>query len=364
MAAEPSARAPWRAASLLVLLVLSAALVGCRGSESPVYTTQFVAFDRAIDLSILGAPRDTAVAAARQAERDLVFLERAWHAWRPGPMMRVNELLASGEPFAAPPSLLPLIRKSRVLAMQSGNLFNPAIGRLMDLWGFHADLPECRPPPSDKAIQRLVAAAPTMGDLYVDGILLQSDNAAVQLDFDAIVRGYAMDIAMEGLRSHGIRHAMINAGGDLRAIGSRAGRPWRGTIKRAGGTAVLGIVDISGDASLFTSSDHRHNFICEGTLYHNVIDPDTGRPAAGFKAVTVLHQGDAATADAAATALMVAGPERWQDIAGRLGIRHVLAVDEAGTLHLTPAMQARVEFYDGEPDLVIGAPAPDDLPSG
>jgi thiamine biosynthesis lipoprotein len=343
--------------------MLALLLAGCRGADTPVFTTQFVAFDSAVDLSIVGVSRQQALEAAQQAERELIFLDHAWHAWEAGPMLRVNELLPRGEPFAAPPSLLPLIRQSLVLAQQSDNLFNPAVGRLQTLWGFHTDVPECRPPPSSAAIRRLVRAQPTMADLYLDGILLQSDNPAVQLDFDAIATGAAMDIVMKGLRDQGIRNALINAGGNLRVSGNRAGRPWRAPVRRAGGTAVMGIIDISGDASLFTSGNHRRNFIYEGTLYHNVIDPRSGWPANGFQAVTVLYDGDAAVANAAATALMVAGPERWHEIAQRMGIHDVLAVDEAGTLHMSPSMQQRIQLLDSHPDIVVSAPLveePDD----
>jgi thiamine biosynthesis lipoprotein len=59
--------------------------------------------------------------------------------------------------------------------------------------------------------------------------------------------------------------------------------------------------------------------------------------------VTVLHD-DATTADAAATALFVAGPDRWYEIARRMGIRYVLLVDDDGVLHMNPAMEKRLNF--------------------
>ncbi|MGB5733752.1 MAG: FAD:protein FMN transferase, partial [Thiohalocapsa sp.] len=258
---------------LLASLLLAALVAGCGGTETPVYTTQFIAFQSAVDLSIVGMLKQDAVAAAAEVEQDFLFIDRAVHPWKPGPMVRVNELLATGEPFAAPPSLLPLLRQSQVFAQQSDNLFNPAIGHLMRLWGFHTDEPECRPPPASRDIARLVKAAPTMADLYLDGIMLQSDNPAVKLDFAALASGYAMDLAIDNLRSQGVRSAMINAGGDVRAIGDRAGRAWRVPIRRASGTRVLGTINVSGDASVVTRSDYRHNFLYEGKTYHSVIDP-------------------------------------------------------------------------------------------
>ncbi|WP_295882611.1 FAD:protein FMN transferase [uncultured Thiohalocapsa sp.] len=348
-------RRPTRA-GLLPALAAAALLAACRGAETPVYTTQFVAFDAAVDLSIVGKLKEEARAASAEVEEDFLFLERAADAWAPGPMTRVNELLPTGEPFAAPPSLLPLLRRSQALAYETDNLFNPAIGHLLRLWGFHMQEPECRPPPPEAAIERLVARAPTMADLYLDGIMLQSDNPAVRLDFDGIIVGYAMDLAMANLRDRGIRHAMLNRSDDVRIIGDRAGRPWRVPVRRGSGAGVLGIIDVVGDAAVFTSSVHARNFIYEGQTYHDVIDPRTGRPAEGLQAVTVLHEGPAAVADAAADALMVAGLAGWRDIAARLDLRHVLLIDDAGTVHMTPAMAERLELLDERTDVALTRP--------
>jgi thiamine biosynthesis lipoprotein len=338
---------------VLTVLLLPWLLLGCRGAETPVYTIQFVAFDAAVDLSIVGKLKDDAQAAAAEVEQDFLFIAHATNPWKPGPMTRVNELLPTGEPFAVPPSLLALLRQAQALSLESQGLFNPAIGHLYRLWGFHTKEPECRPPPAKAAIERLVEAHPSMGDLYLDGIMLQSDNPAVRLDFDAIVVGYAMDLAMENLQAHGIRHALINVAGDVRTMGDRAGRPWRVPVRRGSGAGVLGILDVVGDMAVFTSSEYARNFIYDGKIYHDVLDPRTGYPAAGIQAVTVLVEGSAAVADAAADALMVAGIDGWQDMAARLGVRHVLLIDDAGTVHMTPAMAERIELIDPRADVAI-----------
>ena len=358
-AVPPAAPAPPRRRCLpaapgpLLAAVALALLVGCRGAETPVYTTQFVAFDAAVDLSIVGKLKEDAQEASAEVEQDFLFLDYATDAWDPGPMTRVNELLPKGEPFAAPPSLLPLVRQSQALALKTGDLFNPAIGHLLRLWGFDAPEPECRPPPAAAAIERLVARAPTMADLYLDGIMLQSDSAAVRLDFDGIAIGYAMDLAMSNLRERGIRHAMLNRSGDVRTMGDRAGRPWRVPVRRGSGAGVLGIIDVVGDMAVFTSSIHARNFIYDGQTYHDVIDPRSGRPAAGLQAVTVMHEGSAAVADAAADALMVAGLKAWGDIAQRLDLRYVLLIDDAGTVHMTPAMAERLKLIDDRADVAV-----------
>jgi thiamine biosynthesis lipoprotein len=336
------------AAALLVFL-----LAGC-GGETPVYTTRFLAFGTLVDLSLVGVGRAEAERASELIEQDFSYMHRAWHAWEPGPLGRANRLIAERTAFAAPPSILPLIARSREFAEQSGDLFNPAIGHLVDLWGFHTDSPECRPPPQRARIERLVAAGPTIGDLQVDGLKVRSDNPAVKLDFGAIGKGYGIDLAVEHLRDLGISNAMLNAGGDLRAIGDRSGQPWRVAIRSPSG-GVLGIIMMSGDESLFTSGDYNRNFIYEGRTYHHVIDPRTGYPAEGVRSVTVAHT-DATTADAAATALFVAGPTGWHQVALRMGIRYVMLVDSEGTVHMNPAMAERVQFMDEDVEVELSPP--------
>ncbi len=342
------------ALKLVLALTLLLGLVACK-QEQPVYNARFLAFGTLVDISLIRISRADAERVVAAIEQDFTAMDRAWHAWRPGPLGRVNRLLPSGDWFAAPPSVLPLVKLGQRYARQSDDLFDPAIGRLIALWGFHKDHPECRPPPPKEEIERLVRAHPRMSDIDVKGIMMRSRNPAVQLDFGAFAKGYGIDRAIDHLREMGVRNAIVNAGGDLRAIGSREGRPWRIAIRAPSGGSTLGFVEVSGDESVFTSGDYERNFIYRGQTYHHIIDPRTGYPARGFHSVTVIHT-DGATADAAATALFVAGPKRWVEIARRMGVHEVLAVDYAGTLHMTPAMAKRVRLLEHNPDISLSEP--------
>jgi len=77
--------------------------------------------------------------------------------------------------------------------------------------------------------------------------------------------------------------------------------------------------------------------------YHHILDPRTGYPAKGTASVTVIHK-NAGTADAAATALFVAGPEQWQAIAKSMGIEYVMLIDDQGNIHMTKKMAERIHF--------------------
>jgi thiamine biosynthesis lipoprotein len=123
-------------AYLAPLVLLALVLAGCR-EAAPAIGSRFPAFGTQTDLSLVGVSPAQAERATATIRSDFELLERELDPWAPGPLGRVNLLLAKGEPFVAPPSVLPLIRLSQGLAQQSGGLLNPAAGRLTELWGFN-----------------------------------------------------------------------------------------------------------------------------------------------------------------------------------------------------------------------------------
>lgn len=346
--------AGWRRMVLIPVLLTLLSLSGCK-RETPAITSRFNAFGTQVDLSLVAVKPDQAERASVALKRDFELMHKAWHAWKPGPMGRINQMLPTGEPFVAPPSVMPLIRLSQTYSEQSGGLFNPAIGHLIDLWGFHGNNPKHRAVPAEQSIARLVKADPRMSDVHIEGLELRGTNPAVKLDFNGIAKGYAIDLAIGHLRDLGVRHAMVQIGTDLRVIGDRSGQPWRVPVRRASGSGVLGVLQLSGDESLATSAAYDRNFIYAGVTYHHILDPRTGWPAKGTQSVTVIHK-DSTSADAAATALFVAGPDQWEQVARDMGVGYVLLVDSQGTVHMNPAMRDRIELVDENLDLVVSEP--------
>lgn len=331
---------------LTILTLVALILHGCSEGETPVHVSQFDAFGTRIDMQLLGLTEKLAEEIARQTATDFGLLDYALGLDQPGPMQRVNELLATTEPFAAPPSLLPLLQQSQALAERSGHLFNPAIGLLTQLWRADPVTGRCDPPPDPEAIDTILAAQPRMSDLSLQGIELLSDNPAVKLDFGAVAHAYAADLAMANMRAQGMRGAMIRIGTDLRLLGDRAGQPWRIPVLRGSGGAVLGTLNLRGNFSVVTVGRFQKPCMRDGEQYPRAIDPRTGYPAQGTQMVTVLHAGNAVPAAAAAAALFIAGPEHWVQIAQQLGISAALLIDDSGQVHLSPAMARQLTIID------------------
>ena len=151
----------------------------------------------------------------------------------------------------------------------------------------------------------------------------------------AITRGWAVDRAMGKLMDRGISSAIIDAGGDLRVIGSRPGKEfWRIGVQHPRDQGKLLLTFDLKDIAIVTSGDYERFFIADGVRYHHILDPSSGQPARGCQSVTVLAP-TATEADACATAAFVLGPAKGiAFLRARPGVRGVI-VGDGGQEHWT-----------------------------
>ena len=339
-----------RSLILLTVLMLTAA---CSNGRSGEYRHTVFAFGTLIEITLYDTTEAKAHAAFERLESDFHAYHASWTPWEVSDLSRINDAIRSGMSATVPPQVLPLITDSQALYESSDGLFNPAIGNLINLWQMHLhEEPDIRPPDAAD-IARVVGANPSMTDIEIDGATLTSRNRAVQLSFGAFAKGYAIDLSMAYLRSQGIRHAVVNAGGDLSVIGRHGERAWRIGIRhpREDGE-VMAWLDAGSDESVFTSGDYERYYFHDGRRYHHILDPRTGYPAMDTASVTVIHD-NAGVADAAATALFVAGPERWHATARAMGIKYVMLVDSDGRIHMNPAMQRRIHLANPETSRIV-----------
>lgn len=322
-------------------------------------TAQIFVFGTLVDITLWDVDPALTEQAVARITRDFQAMHYEWHPWNPGPLVDVNHALASGESVEIPPSIAELITGSRELYRLSEGLFNPAIGGLLKLWGFQSSQRPSGPPPDKTAITAWVDSAPAMTDLSLTGLSLASSNPAVQLDFGAYAKGYAVDIAIERLQELGVANAIVNAGGDLKAIGSKAGVPWRIGIQHPQGQRekLFAWLEVGHGEAVFTSGNYERYREDKGVRYSHILNPRSGMPVDGVTSVTVIHD-NAAWADAAATALVVAGPAEWERIAASLGIRQVMLVDDMGRVYMTPSMQSRIQFDTAPASLLVSEQDP------
>ncbi|MFK5968898.1 MAG: FAD:protein FMN transferase [Candidatus Marithrix sp.] len=320
--------------------------------SNQLHQQQLYVFGTLVEIKIWGVNEQVANNAINIIAKDFQTMHDNWHPWHEGQLTNLNKTIANGQTWTVQDdsSLLLILKQSQQLYNQSDGLFNPAIGRLISLWGFHSDdLSNNFTVPSEQEITKLLT--PSMNDIYINEQQISSRNPIVQLDFGAFAKGYAIDLAIKKLQQLGIHNAIVNAGGNLKAIGQKGGQPWLIGVRHPRNGGILAAITIQGEESIITSGDYERFHELEGKRYSHIIDPRNGRPTKELTSVTVIHQ-NAAIADAATTALMIAGLKDWYKIATQMGIKYAMLIDTAGVVYLNPAMQDRVRFQS-KPKIII-----------
>lgn len=333
---------------LIRALAIAAALLlaACEGKE-PLYQEQGYVFGTLVDVSIYGETEPRARQAANEVMREFQRLHDMLHAWQPSELSELNAAFAKGESKAISAELVAMLQDAAQLSRQSQGMFNPAIGGLVELWGFHAD--EFKSvQPDEKQIRQLVAANPKMSDITIEKGRAYSANKSVRLDLGGYAKGYALDRAAELLRRQGVKNALINIGGNVMAIGRHGKRPWRVGIQHPRKSIALATLELNDGEAIGTSGDYQRYFMLGNVRYCHLIDPRSGYPMQGVQAVTVLTSGARAgvMSDAASKPLFIAGARNWRAASAQMNLSEAMLVDGQGNIHLTDALQKRLEFAD------------------
>jgi thiamine biosynthesis lipoprotein len=169
----------------------------------------------------------------------------------------------------------------------------------------------------------------------------------MRLDFGAIAKGYAVDLAVEALRAAGVRSGMVDLGGNLRFFGAppEPGGRLVGLRDPRSPDAAIAVVRLDSGA-VATSGDYERFFVHDGVRYSHIIDPRTGWPARGVAGVSVIAPTGIAS-DALSTSLFVLGPERGCALARAEGVEALWVLDAGdhdGEIVFTPGLRGRMEM--------------------
>jgi len=341
---KPSSIAYIVACLLTTIFFLSA----CAPAEKK-HTYSIFAFGTLVDISLYATDQQQADNAFNQLQLLFDKYHQDWSPWTEGDLAQLNKKLKTQTTTSIPAHLIPIIQASVQLSQQSDHYYNPAIGQLINLWQFHKYQDKNARPPDDAQIKTLVKKNPQMSDLvFSTDNQITNTNPAVLLNFGAFAKGYAIKLGLKHLQTLGIRNAVINAGGDLSVIGQHDDRAWNIGIRHPRNEKILASIEVRNNESVFTSGDYERTYTYQSRRFHHILDPKTGYPATDMQSVTVIHT-DAGIADAAATALFVAGRKDWQKIAKKMNIHQVMLIDADGDIHLTPDMESRLNFLNKSP---------------
>ncbi len=333
---------------LIVLLLAACGREQTFGQESYVFGTR-------VEVVVFGRDEALAHEALAAVLREFDRMHRAYHAWEPSALTDLNAAIADGRTLEVSEELARMLADAKRLAAIGDGLFDPGVGRLIALWGFHTDTFRPKLPEPD-AIRALLARHPGIRDLTIEGRRIGSRNRLVQLDLGGYAKGYALDRAARILRDLGIENALINIGGNVMALGAHGDRPWRIGIQHPRDGGVLASMPLYSGEAVGTSGDYQRYFEVDGVRYSHLLDPRSGRPARETRSLSVLvtaRPGAGTLSDVASKPLFIAGAD-WRELARRYDVAHVLRVDATGRIEATRELDRRLEYHgDTEPDQIV-----------
>ncbi len=300
---------------------------------------QRVLFGSPADLLV---PEGTPASVTAAVWRGLQRMNQTLNAWKPGEVTALNQAIAAGRSATVSPQLAGLLRGAAAMEALSMGCFNAGIGGLVRQWGFHDDVMRPGSRPRSAELAHWLEVPPSLAQLEWRGRQLRSRNPHLQLDFGGYAKGVALDWALDRLRLAGIEDALVNLGGNLAAMGRAGERPWRVGIRDPQGPGLVAQLRTHGREAVVTSGSYERFRVLDGERFTHILDPRLGAPAPELVSVTVVHR-CAALADAAATALLVAGAARWPQVAERMGVDDVLVIDRHGRQARTHSMAARLD---------------------
>ncbi len=322
-------------------------LLSC-APEKDTYNTQSYVFGTLIDISVYGENELAAQDIATTILREFQSLHNRLHAWKPSELSAVNRNIAQGISLRIKPDIALMIAQARQYSIQSGGLFNPAIGHLINRWGFQRDTFY----PVDtttKEVATLVLTHPQMTDIVIEDNQLSSSNPAVKLDLGGYAKGYALDIGLKKLIESGVKHALINIGGNVIALGQHGHVPWRVGIQHPRKPCAIAALNLDSGWAIGTSGDYQRYFMRDGIRYSHLIDPRSGFPALGTQSVTVLippQPNAGVLSDVASKPIFISDVDNKAQVATAMGVDHLMIIQENGDILVTPHMLKRIEWLD------------------
>ncbi|WP_307718240.1 FAD:protein FMN transferase [Sphingomonas sp. TZW2008] len=280
-------------------------------------------------IRLVAPPGDDLADLRREVEALLARLVAQMSHWEPASLLSQYNRAPADSWTALPREFAAVMATALDVAARSDGAFDPAIGALVDLWGYGA-VPAAGVPDA-AAIDAARAAGGWQRVRFDRAARRLYQPGGVRLDLSGIAKGYAVDAVAALLASRGVRHCLVEIGGEFVGRGMRPdGDPWWVELETPGGVAVPIRVALH-QLAVATSGDYVRG--------RHTIDSRTGHPVDHALVVSVLHA-SAMVADAWATALGVLGAPAMVDLATneRLAVRALLREGDRVHEWISPAL--------------------------
>lgn len=241
---------------------------------------------------------------------------------------------AADNPMLVSPGLFQVLKKAGEVAELSGGAFDVSFGSVGYLYDYRAEHQ-----PSEEEIRARLDRVN-----FHDIILNESERTVAYghkgllVDLGGIAKGYAVDLGIERLIEAGVRHARLSAGGDMRLLGDKRGRPWLVGVRDPRSEKRNAVVLPLANVAISTSGDYERFFINDqGERVHHILSPGTGKSVRGVQSVTIIGN-DALTTDGLSTAVFVLGPKKGLKMIEKLPDIDAIIIDDQRVMHFSEGL--------------------------
>jgi len=203
------------------------------------------------------------------------------------------------------------VEAAQIVSQFTDGAFDITVGPLVSLWGFGPSESVTTPPSDEQVTMALRDTGHTKLHTDCGKPALRKDAPGLNIDLSAFAKGHAVDLVADLLDERALSDYLVEIGGELRLRGLNAKNDnWAIAIEtpERAARSVQTVINLT-NTGMATSGDYRNYFEHDGNHYSHTIDPRTGRPITHNGASVTVVADTAAFADAAATALLVMGPD-------------------------------------------------------
>jgi FAD:protein FMN transferase len=306
------------------------------------------AMGTSVTVQVWAEDRSRGAAAMAAVMAEMQRIDRTYSPHRPdSELSRVNAAAAT-QPVRVSDELFQLVARAQEFSRVTQGAFDITYASAGALYDYRAGVL-----PDDLSLARAVQAI-GWRHLQLDpsaagGATLRFTRPGVRIDLGGFAKGHAVERCTQLLQRHGIRHAIVSAGGDSRLLGDRRGQPWTIAVRHPRQTdGVVALLPLQ-DVAVSTSGDYERCFLRDGVRHHHLLDPRTGRSPSHVRSVTVVAP-DGLTAEALGKAVFVLGVERGLELVEQQADVDAVVVDGNGQLHCTRGFDALQTEAAGLPE--------------
>lgn len=248
---------------------------------------------------------------------------------------RVNQQAAQ-RPVVVSDRLFQVIQEAQRISALSDGAFDISFASVGHLYDFRAGIQ-----PTAAKIQTEIPHI-NYHDIQLDAAKrsIFFRKAGLMIDLGGIAKGYSVDLGIRILQQHGVQNARLSAGGDMRLLGDKRGKPWIVGVRDPRSESQNAVLLPLSDIAISTSGDYERFFINEaGERIHHILSPKTGKPAQGIQSVTLIGY-PALTTDGLSTAVFVLGVKDGLALINRLPGLDAIIIDADRKMHYSDGLMA------------------------